>query len=80
MKCEWCVRRPLLEGGNGTCPILHRRTIQVLAPGSLKTREEREPIPDAWKRHLTVYPSGCDNFKAGDLVPRKPPVEQESLF
>ena len=60
--------------------MLHRREVQVLHPGSLKARAEKEPVEDAWKRHLTVYPSGCPSFKAGDLRPPVPTADQGALF
>lgn len=44
-------------------------------------REIREPESMAWPKHLKLYPTGCGNFRAGDL--RRPPAVaegQESLL
>lgn len=73
--CEHCVRRPREFGGNASCPVFEHRKIAE-ANGLLV----KESMVTAWPRHLTLWPTGCSGFKAGDRRLRPPKVEQEGLF
>lgn len=63
--CNLCVFRVRDEGGNGNCMKFERRTIHDERGVKVK-----ESVAVAWARHLALWPTGCVEFKVGDLRPK----------
>lgn len=81
MKCELCVKRARIAGGNGKCPV---KTIVVEKRWGNSARtwiEERKSFNDSWPAHLRAWGStGCVNFVPGDLRTYEPVHQEASLF
>lgn len=73
--CGNCIRRARHVGGNESCPVFDRATLQTVSG------PRKESVEEAWTRHRTLWVSGCSNFKPGErrTYLRTEPTAEEQM-